>query len=341
MRGRLPKARWCLPHQRAFAIRGKTVAALYETPGKQVFRELVRSVATSDGLRTFGTFWGTGIDSALMTAAGFDVIACEIVQAKHAVLSAHAEEHGYRAWLGRAGRLTERREMFHADFDGGPSPHNFRELRRIAAITDRWMAVTISLDHLRDASIMGEAAFYTIPAWLTGATGMTLEYLGRYTRNRLGQVMWTALLQRKTGKGTSHQVLPMQIAYSISQRAYWSSQSFYTCGLLPHRYAPKSEHEKAAAATYYVANRDHKLDQAKRAYERRKQDPDLIAADRTRYSVWRRSEAGRAWHRGWVARRKLQDPEWAERKRQYHREWYLRKKALAVQSTASEAPQVA
>lgn len=203
-----------------------SVDAQYLSAGKQEFRELLRSVAISDELRTFGTFWGTGTDSALMSAAGLDVIACEIIQAKHEALAAHADQYGYRAWPGRAGRLTERREMFHADFDGGPSPHNFRELRRISEITDRWMAVTISLDHLRDESMMGEAAFYTIPAWLTGATGMTLEYLSRYTRNRLGQVMWTALLQRKTGKGTRHQVLPIQIAYSIGERGYWASRIY-------------------------------------------------------------------------------------------------------------------
>lgn len=227
----------------------------YQATGKQEFRNLLLALARQTDVRTYGTFWGTGIDSRQFASAGFEVVAAEVVQAKHDVLRSDALTHGYRGHFGRAGKLTDRFGMFHADFDGGPSPANFREVRRIAAITDRWLAVTLSMDHQRDESMMGEAAFSTVPAWLTGASGFTLEYLSRYRRNRFGQTMWVAILQRREGKGTNHQVLPVQIAYSVMARGYWASRRFYELELLPRKYSPRNEREKASDHARYMRKR--------------------------------------------------------------------------------------
>ena len=245
---------------------------MYESEGKQAFRELLLSLARHSGCRTYGTFWGTGIDSRLFASAGFDVMAAEVVRAKHEAMEADAATGGYRAFHGRAGKMSERFDMFHADFDGGPSPANFREVRRIAVITDKWLAVTLSMDHQRDEAMMGESAFYTIPAWLTGASGFTLEYLSRYKRNGYGQVMWVALLRPRLGKGTSHQVLPLQIAYSIGERGYWSSRAFYATGLMHHRYSPRNEREKETGRRYYQAHRDHYLESSRERWQQR--DPE-------------------------------------------------------------------
>ena len=235
------------------------MATDYQAEGKQGFRDLLLALARQTDIQTYGTFWGTGIDARMFSAAGLDVVAAEIVRAKHLRASCDADMHGYRVHLGRAGRLTERFGMFHADFDGGPSPSNFREVKRLAAITDRWLAVTLSMDHQRDESMMGEAAFYTIPAWLTGASGFTLEYLSRYKRNRFGQTMWVGILQRREGKGTAHQVLPVQIAYSIGERGYWASRRLYERGLLRHRYSPRNQREKASDNARYMARRQRKV----------------------------------------------------------------------------------
>ena len=313
----------------------------YQSNGKQEFRDLLFALARQSDVRTYGTFWGTGIDSRQFAEAGFDVVAAEIVQAKHERAAMDADMHGYRVHRGRAGKLTTRFGMFHADFDGGPSPMNFREVRRIAAITDQWLAVTLSMDHQRDESMMGEAAFYTVPAWLTGAAGFTLEYLSRYRRNRFGQTMWVAILQRREGKGNSHRVQPIQIARAIPSRGYWASRQMYQRRLLPHTNAPETPVERERSAAYYQEHRDRYRSIARQSYERRKEDPVKVAADRDRSATWQKSEAGRAWMAAWAAARRRTDPEWAERRRQYKRDWYARKKALAVQSTASEALQKA
>jgi len=311
------------------------MASRYETPGKQAFRELLFSVSAHDALASYGTFWGTGIDARLFASAGIDVIACEIVHAKHDALSCDALTYGYRAHLGRAGKLTERLDMFHADFDGGPSPSNFREVRRIAAITDKWLAVTLSMDHQRDESMMGEAAFYTIPAWLTGASGFTLEYLSRYKRNGYGQVMWVALLRPRTGRGTAHQVLPIQIAYSIRDRGYWASRRFYEFDLLAHRYSPRNEREKVTGASYYQANRSRYQDQSRIRGKERRMDPEKYARDRARSSAWSKSPAGHAWWKEY-GRTRRQDPEYRAKKKAYHHAWYLRRKS-DVSGTPDEA----
>lgn len=227
----------------------------YDTPGKQAFRELLLAIARHSDVQTYGTFWGTGIDSRMFSAAGISVIACEVVRAKHSSLLTDAYLHGYVPFSRRAGRLTDHVAMFHADFDGGPSPSNFRELRRIAAITDGWLAVTLSVDHLRDESMMGEAVFYTLPSWLTGASGFTLEYVSRYRRNAYGQVMWTAILQRREGRGHWHPIQPLQVAYSVRERGYWASRTLYRTNLMRHRFAPRNEREKVADHVRYVHGR--------------------------------------------------------------------------------------
>lgn len=292
----------------------------YEAPGKQDFRELLLALARLSDVRTYGTFWGSGIDSRMFSVAGLQVTAAEIVRAKHDALSYDALMHGYRAHLGRAGRLAEPVGMFHADFDGGPSPRNFREVRRIAAITDQWLAVTLSMDHLRDESMMSEAAFYTVPAWLTGASGFTLEYLGRYKRNRFGQVMWVAVLRPGTGKGEWHPVQTIQVAYSLGDRGYWASRRMYETGLMRHAYGPRNEREKAGDRARYEA----------RAKVRNRSECVVCGSE-----FWRTGGPQR------YCSDACRLPMQKARRVAYHHDWYEARKALAVQSTASEALQKA
>lgn len=298
----------------------------YTAPGKQDFRDLLLAVARHSECRSYGTFWGTGIDSRLFALAGFDVVAAEVTRAKHELMSEDAATGGYRAFRGRAGKLREHVDMFHADFDGGPSPANFREVRRIAAISDRWLAVTLSMDHQRDESMMGEAAFYTIPAWLTGASEFTLEYLSRYKRNEYGQTMWVALLQRRTGKGNSHRVQPLQVQRGIERRGYWASKALYDTRLLPHTQPVPSEYTVARQRNYYLENREAKLAWAK----------DYHAANRERGNEasrrWREAnpERQRAATARWYEAHK-NDPEQVARRKAYRKEWYAknREKQLA------------
>lgn len=316
--------------------------SLYNSPGKQTFRELVLAVAEHDSCQSYGTLWGSGIDSRMAVARGLAVIACEKDRSLHSRMDADADLIGYRVWHHSAGRLDERVDMFHADFCGNASPSNFRELRRIAAITDKWLAVTLSPDHQLNESMQGEAALYTVPAWLTGATGFTLEYFGRYVRNAGGTTMFTALLQRREGHGNSHRVQPVQVAYSVTVRQYWASKAMYQGfgTLLPHSNPPESEAMRQRAAEYYQEHRAAKLAASRARYEQRKRNPDAIVRDRANTARWAKSDRGLAWRREYERKRRL-DPDQGAKKRAYCRAWYARKKALAVQSTASEALQKA
>lgn len=229
--------------------------ALYLSEGKQRFRELLRDLAVQEGVRTVGTFYGTGVDSRLFAAAGLDVLAMEKVQAHWPAMDADAAEHGFRVFHGRARTMREHLDMVHADFIGGPSPDNFRELRYIAAITDRLLPVTLSPDHQLDRSMQGESALYTVPAWLTGATGFTLDYFGRYVRNRVGQTMFVAILRRTAGHGNSQRVQPVQIARSVTERRYWASRWMYDSRLLVHMQQPRTPAERARDAERYLARK--------------------------------------------------------------------------------------
>lgn len=217
----------------------------YIAPGKRAFRQLLFDLATHDGVTSYATFWGHGIDSR-MFAPHFDVVACEIREAKHAAMVEDGLAHSYRTHTGRGATLPENVDMFHADFDGPPSQTSFDELRRISTKTTKWLAVTLSNAHKLDPAVQGEAASYTIPAWLTGASGFTLEYLARYASTG-GQTMWVAILQRREGKGNHHQVLPVQIARSIALRRYWASGPMYETGLMPHVLRPKGTPRQAAS----------------------------------------------------------------------------------------------
>lgn len=229
--------------------------SLYLSAGKQEFRLLLANLAEKDGVRTVGTFYGTGIDSRLFASRGLDVTATEIVRRLWPVMDADADANGFRTFHGNAAKIDQRFDMFHADFIGNASPIAFRTLRRVANITDRWLAVTLAPDHQINPWIQGEAALYAVPAWLTGATGFTLEYFGRYARNGSGQTMFVALLRRCIGKGNWHPVQALQIAYSVGERQYWSSRTFYETELVRHRYAPRNEREKASDRKRYLQHR--------------------------------------------------------------------------------------
>jgi hypothetical protein len=317
-----------------------SLTALYESPGKRAFRELVLAVAKRDECQTYGTFWGSGIDSRMAVDAGLEVTAAEIVRALHPAMDADAAEHGYRAFHGRASRLTDRFDVFCADFCGNASPVAFRELGHIAALTDKWLAVVLTPDHQLNSSMQGEAALFTVPAWLTGASGFTLEYFTRYRRNGRGGVMFAALLRHRQGHGNSHRVQPLQIARSVAARGYWASKPFHETRLLTHAQPMPSERTVAQRAEYYTANRERKLSQAREGYQRRKHNPDAIARDRAHTAEWAKSEKGRAWRKAFDKKRRT-DPERGARireyQREYHRAWVARKKATAVSGTAAEA----
>ena len=287
----------------------------YTAPGKQAFRDLLLSIARHDGLSTYGTLWGTGIDSRMFAAAGLDVLACEIDRAKHEAMRSDAEAFGYRAFARRASKMIEHRDMFYADFCGTPTPENFRELRQIASKVDRLLAVSLSTDHMRHPEMQGEAVYGTLPAWLTFATDFTLEYFGRYQRNERGLVMWTAVLRRAEGKGNWHPVQPVQIAYSIEERDYWASFRLYSTALLPHRQRPRNKREKAADHLRYQARRPERSTSACQVCGRifiRLGGPQRYCSDGCRL------------------------PAQAAQRKRVHASWYLKKKA-AVSGTAAEA----
>jgi hypothetical protein len=314
-------------------------SALYLSAGKQEFRELILALARAENLRTAGTFYGTGIDTRLFAAGGLDVLATEVQRSLWPAMDTDADLNGFRVWHGDAARLTERLDLFHADFVGNASGHVFRTLRQIAATTEQWLAVTVASDHQINPWMQGEAALYTVPAFMVGAAdGFTLEYFARYARNAGGQRMFVALLQRRVGRGNSHRVQPVQLAYSVARREYWASRAMYRRfgGVLPHSTAPETEHERQRAGEYYAANRERRLSQARAIYQRRKQRPEVIERDRARTAEWAKSETGRAWRRAFDKRRRA-DPERVARVRAYQREWYARKKAAAVSGTAAEA----
>ena len=148
--------------------------------------------------------------------------------------------------------------------------------------------------------------------------------------------MWTAILQHREGRGTHHQVLPIQVSYSIRERDYWASRRLYGSQLLPHRYAPRNEREKATGATYYQANRERYQERARSVGENRRSDPEKYARDLASSRSWRKSERGRTWWREYDRRRR-QDPKRAAQMREYKRQWYIRKKASGVSGTPDKA----
>jgi hypothetical protein len=295
----------------------KTSTGLYLSDGKQDFRDLLLRLAQHDGLHTYGTFWGGGIDSRMFAAAGFDVIAAEIVQDLHAAMDADAAEHGYRTWHKDAARMPERCEMFHADFMGNASGHAFRTLRRIAANTEKWLAVTLSPDHQINQSMQGESALYTVPAWLVGASGFTLEYFGRYVRNAGGQVMFVALLEGKpSSRGQRREVHPLQLVRGVTGRGYWARHDLHDRfpDLLPHR------------KPYYTTRERDRL------RERYASDPEyrekMRAASKSSY------EANKAAHMAQSAKWAKEHP---DRRRDIQRKSQLRRRLAAVSGTAAEA----
>jgi hypothetical protein len=290
-----------------------SLTALYDSPGKRAFRELVLAVAKRDGCQTYGTFWGSGIDSRMAVDAGLEVTAAEIVRALHPAMDADASEHGYRAFHGRASRLTDRFDVFCADFCGNASPAAFRELGHIAALTDKWLAVVLTPDHQLDPSMQGEAALYTVPAWLTGATGFTLEYFTRYRRNGRGGVMFAALLARKDGRGVVHSVQPLQVARSISERGYWASRPMYRTLLLRHRAEPRTQRTRAVDAERYesrMGEREYRCQECGVTFVREHRTQRYCGSEcrlaprrrKSRAWYWRDPEAGRAYQRAYKAR---------------------------------------
>lgn len=311
---------------------------MYDSDGKQAFRSLLLELAKRDGLKTYGTFWGTGIDSRLFAAEGFDVTAAEVVRDKHEAMREDAERYGYSAFCGNARRLDQRFDMFHADFCGNASPGNFRTLRAISEMVDRWLAVTLSPDHQLDPSMQGEAASYTVPAWLVGASDFTLEYLVRYLRNDDGQTMWAAVLQRRHGQGNAHRIAPVQIAWSIRQRrdgssTYWASNRMYTLlrGVLRHKKPLTSWEKSEAVKARYWSDPEGARARAREAYRRLHPNEQL----RIRYAIdedYR--EAKRAYHREWWAKNKARfmTPERKAQRSEYHRQHYLANRDKYIES---------
>lgn len=299
---------------------GKTAdseSARYDTEGKQTFRDLLFRVCEQAGIQSYGTLWGGGTDARMGVEHGLRVIAAEVDRSLHPALLEDARQHGYEAFPRRAGKLVDHVDMFHADFCGNASPSAFRELGRIATITNAWLAVTLSPDHQLNPAMQGEAAAFTIPAWLTGATGFTLEYLSRYQRNTYGQTMWTALLQRRNGRGNSHRVQPLQIAYSIERRGYWASAALYEQRVLPHLQAPMSGQGRKRQAEYELENQVARAESRRKAYYANR-DIHL-----TRMHDWQQANPDKVRSSHQKYHQKMQsDPEYRAKNRAGSLRWY-------------------
>lgn len=221
--------------------RPRIVGLMYDSDGKRRARDLVVEVAETSGCRTFLDFWGGGASARQATVAGLTVTSAEKDRALQAGLVADAEVNGYSAHLGDAVDIDQKFDFVFADFCGNANPTRFKELGALATKTNRWLAVTLAPDWQMNESMQGDAATFTVPAWLVGATGMRLAYVSRYVRNERGVTMWLVLLEvrptwshpiSKSGIRAGTEYDPRSVARHLTltrpQRGtyYWASPRF-------------------------------------------------------------------------------------------------------------------
>lgn len=198
---------------------------MYDSEGKRKARDLLIDVARMSGCETFLDFWGGGVSARQAVAAGLAVTSAEKDRSLQTDLVEDARKYGYIAHLGDAIKVEGKFDVVFADFCGNANPVRFNELRLLATKTKKWLAVTIAPDHQLDTSMQGEAALYTIPSWLVGATRMRLMYVCRYIRGSTGTTMWFAILEPKSSYRAEH--APYQVARNLQGRgSYWSARRF-------------------------------------------------------------------------------------------------------------------
>ena len=309
----------------------------YERAPKRRFTRLLLDVASASGCRTFAGLWGTGGESRLAAAAGLKVLAVDNDPETFAAMTADGGRVGYETFSGNARLLRLHVDMWHADFMSTPNPDNLKTVRHLSHLADKWIAVTLSTDHMKNPEMQGDAIVATLPAWLTfAAEGFTLEYLSTYTRNELGLRMWTAILRRRSGHGNSHRVQPIQIAWAISHRGYWASAALHADfpGMLPHRTPFWSDDRAEYLKRHYAENRDALLDKSRAFYHAHAAEINARQRAKRAEADPEAREKARAYHREW-RKRHPHTPEQAARREAYRRQYYMDHREEAIAAAAA------
>lgn len=289
----------------------------YDSPGKEKARALVTKVFASEG-GTVLDFYGGGRSARQFVEAGLIVTSAEIARSLHERLRWDAAIHGYEPFFGRASRIKRHFDCTFTDFTGGPSPKTRRELRVLASRTDKWLAVTLSPDRQLDEFVTGPSSAATVPAWIIEATGMRLEYIGRYIRNEYKQWMWIALLTpRESRRGRQTMIDPLTMVREIQTRKYWATDRFRRQfpTLVPHRNHTSTAREAESQHARYMANRDAiKAQELKRYYANREKRLEQQRA-------WREAnpEKVKAIQKRW----RQAHPDYFKNRKEYRRAWYL------------------
>lgn len=297
----------------------------YDSPGKKSARDLVTTVFASTG-GTVLDFYGGGRSARAFVEVGLTVTSAEIDRDLHDSLRRDAEAFGYEPFYGRASRIKRTFDCVFADFTGGPSPKTRRELIKLAPMATQWLAVTLSPDRQLDEAVIGPSSAATVPAWVIEATGMRLEYIGRYTRNQYGQWMWIALLTpRLLRRGRQTMLDPLTVAREIQRRRYWASPGFRERfpNLVNHRQLSLTRREQARSREYYLAHRDEKLAYAREHYAQNRE---------------KRRQQHRAWAAANPEKAKAANEEWrkrtnysqSEKRKAYRRAYYLANREKAI-----------
>lgn len=207
------------------------IAAKYTQPGKVATRKFVVDLAKATGCKTALDFWGGGTSARAFAEAGIAVTSAEVERAYWPEMEADAALHGYSSHRGRASLVDGTFDIVWADFTGQVSRLMERELQALRPRVGKYLVVTLLPERENDPFLV-RARSATIPAWLLAVTGLGLDYITRYRRNRLGQEMWLAVL---SGRRLDAHISPATVARNLNyvHRRYWSAQGFRGQGLLP------------------------------------------------------------------------------------------------------------
>lgn len=190
----------------------------YDSAGKRRVREAIVRLCADQRVKTVLDFWGGGSSARALAGLGVRVVSAEIDRGLFSALELDASENGYEAWRGRASSAVGQFDLVFADFCGGASPQNRRELRRLAQKAERFLVVTLAPDHQREEALTGSSAFATIPAWLIeAAPGFHIVDIRQYQRNERKQWMWSAILARGKYREPLRDIID-----SLARRRRWS-----------------------------------------------------------------------------------------------------------------------
>ncbi|MDP3972498.1 MAG: hypothetical protein Q8P61_06280 [Candidatus Nanopelagicales bacterium] len=253
--------------------------AQYDSAGKRQIRALLHALARETSVRTVLEFLGGGEGAEAWVSAGFQVTVAEMQADRKKLLAWDADRLGYTPFASQASRLKRLFDLIFADFDGPLSDGTSEpELRELAAMTGKWLAVTVSPDRQRDELLqVGKSPYAdaTMAARLAAITGLRLVYLRRYKRNDYGQWMWFALLDRATPR-RRYLNIPM-IHDGMTSRGWWAN---------PHSAVAQLEQHKRHVRTNW-------------------------------WSRWTSTGAGGSWAMRKDEHRRAHLPEYARRKREY------------------------